>query len=90
MRPVKDTAQPYTVSTVCGAKLNIRRVSATGLVCTVESSCSVKGNTKPRKSMTLQNKPLQAANFKAWWQKVRAVACECDEQSAWGGNASDV
>ena len=88
MKPVTDTARSYTVTSACGAKLNIRCKCATSLCCTVESSCSVKGNTKPRKCMTLKRTPLLATDFNVFWQKVRAAACECDEQSAWG-NASD-
>ena len=88
MASVTPSAKSYTASSVCAAKLNIRRTTATSLNCIVEAACSVKANTKPRKSMTLQKAPLQAADFNVWWQKVRVVACECDAQSAWG-NASD-
>ena len=78
--PVKDSAVSYTVTSQCNAKLTIRRGTASSLACTVESSCSAKGGTKPRKSFTL----LKAADFNTWWQKIRTVACECCEKSAWG------
>ena len=76
---VNDDAKAYTVTSKSGAKITVRRNGIATLTCTVESSCSFKGNERPRKSVNVR----KTGDVDSWWQKIAAIACECDTTSAW-------